>query len=63
MSRSSWTSGDGPVIDVEGLEASADQPVFGPLDLEVGPGGTLVIVGPAGSGKTALLLTALRGSW
>ncbi|MGO1397936.1 MAG: ATP-binding cassette domain-containing protein [Brevibacterium yomogidense] len=57
MSRSSWTSGDGPVIDVEGLEASADQPVFGPLDLEVGPGGTLVIVGPAGSGKTALLLT------
>lgn len=34
--------------------------VFGPLDLDVSPGGLLVVQGTAGSGKTALLL-ALAG--
>ncbi|GAA4516675.1 hypothetical protein GCM10023159_28550 [Brevibacterium yomogidense] len=45
------------MIDVEALAVSAADPVFGPLDVTLEPGGTLVVVGPAGSGKTALLLT------
>ena len=52
-----WTSDDGPAIDVEELAVVADGPVFGPIDLTVDAGGTAVVVGPAGSGKTALLLT------
>jgi ABC-type sugar transport system ATPase subunit len=32
-------------------------PVFGPLDLDVNAGGLAVLIGPAGSGRTALLMT------
>jgi ABC-type multidrug transport system ATPase subunit len=32
-------------------------PVYGPVDLEVARGGVTVLVGPAGSGRTALLMT------
>jgi energy-coupling factor transporter ATP-binding protein EcfA2 len=32
-------------------------PVYGPVDLEVQRGGVTVLVGPAGSGRTALLMT------
>lgn len=57
MGRTSWTADEGAVIDVEGLAVNTADPVFGPLDVTLEPGGTLVVVGPAGSGKTALLLT------
>ena len=32
-------------------------PVYGPLDLDIPEGGLNVLVGPAGSGRTALLMT------
>jgi ABC-type sugar transport system ATPase subunit len=32
-------------------------PVYGPVDLEVQRGGVTVLIGPAGSGRTALLMT------
>jgi ABC-type sugar transport system ATPase subunit len=32
-------------------------PVYGPVDLEIPRGGVTVLVGPAGSGRTALLMT------
>jgi energy-coupling factor transporter ATP-binding protein EcfA2 len=32
-------------------------PVYGPVDLEVARGGVTVLVGPSGSGRTALLMT------
>jgi energy-coupling factor transporter ATP-binding protein EcfA2 len=43
-------------------------PVYGPVDLEIPHGGVTVLLGPAGSGRTALLMTLagrmkpLRGS-
>src|SRR5699024_3895760 len=53
----SWTADDGPAIDVEELSVDATDPVFGPVDITVEPGGIALVIGPAGSGKTALLLT------
>lgn len=32
-------------------------PVYGPVDLEIARGGVTVLIGPAGSGRTALLMT------
>ena len=32
-------------------------PVFGPIDLDIAAGGVSVLTGPAGSGRTALLMT------
>ena len=44
----------------EGLEAGLDHFHLGPVDLEVGPGQAVAILGPSGAGKTTLL-RALAG--
>jgi len=50
-----------PVVVASGLTLRTRRgPVFGPIDLTVYPGQYVVCTGPAGSGKTALLL-ALAG--
>ena len=53
---------DASVIDVEAhnlhLDASRGR-VYGPLDLSIPTGSLTVLTGPAGSGKTALLLTLI----
>lgn len=47
-------------IWAENLSLSANRgPVFGPIDLNIPVGGLTVFTGPAGSGKTALLLTLI----
>ncbi|NAZ83286.1 hypothetical protein GTR02_15810, partial [Kineococcus sp. R8] len=50
-----------PALRARGLRlVHRRSPVFGPLDLDAGVGDLVVVQGPAGSGKTALLL-ALAG--
>lgn len=47
-------------IRAERLALSANRgPVYGPLDLDIPTGSLTVLTGPAGSGKTALLLTLI----
>lgn len=47
-----------PAIVARGLEMSGPWgPVYGPVDLEIRRGGVTVLRGPAGTGRTALLMT------
>lgn len=47
-----------PAVVARGLSVTGPWgPVFGPLDLDVATGGLTALVGPAGSGRTALLMT------
>lgn len=47
-----------PAVVARGLSVTGPWgPVFGPLDLDVAAGGVTALVGPAGSGRTALLMT------
>ncbi|BBY19226.1 ATP-binding cassette domain-containing protein [Mycolicibacterium litorale] len=47
-----------PVVVARGLTVSGPWgPVYGPVDLDIEEGGVSVLVCPAGSGRTALLLT------
>jgi len=45
---------------IEGLEADLDAFHLGPVDLTLGPGGAVAVLGPSGAGKTTLL-RALAG--
>lgn len=45
-----------PLLAITGLTRSfADRHIFGPLDLQAGPGERLAFVGPNGAGKTTIL--------
>lgn len=51
------TSGS-PVVVAQGITMRGPWgPVYGPIDLEIEAGGVTVLIGPAGSGRTALLMT------
>lgn len=47
-----------PAVTARGISMTGPWgPVFGPLDLDVEAGGVTVLIGPPGSGRTALLMT------
>lgn len=47
-----------PAVTARGLAVSGPSgPVFGPVDLDVEAGGVTVLIHPAGTGRTALLMT------
>ena len=47
-----------PAVAARGIEMRGPWgPVYGPIDLDIDAGGVTVLVCPAGSGRTALLLT------
>lgn len=47
-----------PAVTARGISMTGPWgPVFGPLDLDIATGGVTVLVGPPGSGRTALLMS------
>lgn len=47
-----------PAVVARGLSLTGPWgPVFGPVDLDIDAGGVTVLIGPAGQGRTALLMT------
>jgi ABC-type cobalamin/Fe3+-siderophores transport system ATPase subunit len=47
-----------PAVTARGISMTGPWgPAFGPLDLDVDAGGVTALMGPAGSGRTALLMT------
>lgn len=47
-----------PAVVARGLSLTGPWgPVFGPLDLDIDAGGVTALIGPAGQGRTALLMT------
>ena len=50
----------GPVIELEGVWLSFDQPVLRGVDMEVQDGETLVVLGESGTGKSTLLKLITR---
>ena len=48
-----------PLIEYRNVHKAFDQPVLAGIDLSVGDGETLAIVGPSGTGKSVLLKTTI----
>lgn len=58
LTRKDFPPGGASRIEARGLSAGyGTKGAFGPLDLDLGPGGLTVLLGPNGSGKSTLLKT------